>query len=247
MEGEDQQACFWRKIISCVSLQKIFTPGFGERFLWGTRWDNKNSHFELWGWKIELSKCKAKVFSCSIPVFRAQEFKFSKTHYTPLWDDLGFFLLLIPDHISSRPSFVSFQSCQISSDQSTEGKMEHGASWRFSGFFCFSWTGEVADLLFQYQLKITKAGWAGYFFLAGIQEKVRMIRCNFSCNWVGTIWIWIGKGLNKQMVDVIYSNPFFFVIATSSNSAPRSSSFFPGDFANWWIQKRHLLRWGQFP
>ena len=57
-------------------------------------------------------------------------------------------------------------------------------------------------------------------FLAGIQEKVRMIRCNFSCNWAGTIWIRIWKGLNKQMVDVIYSNSFFFAIYISSDSAP---------------------------
>ena len=84
------------------------------------------------------------------------------------------------------------------------------------------------------------------FFLAGIQEKVRMIRCNFSCNWAGTIWIRIWKGLNKQMVDVIYSNSFFFCHLYILNLSSRSSSFFPGDFANWWIQKRHLLRWGQF-
>ena len=38
----------------------------------------------------------------------------------------------------------------------------------------------------------------------------------------------------------------FFCHLYILNLSSRSSSFFPGDFANWWIQKRHLLRWGQF-
>lgn len=131
-------------------------------------------------------------------------------HYTLGW--FGIF-----SFVNTRPYFIEAELCQLSELPNIERSVyrRQDGAWSimevFSGFFCFSWLiGEVADLLFQYQLKITKAGWAGYFFLAGIQEKVRMIRCNFSCNWAGTIWIRIWKGLNKQMVDVIYSNSFFW-------------------------------------
>ena len=126
--------------------------------------------------------------------------------------------------------------------------MEHGASWRYfqvsSAFL--GWSVRLQICCSNTNSRSPRPDELLLFFFGGNSRKSEDDSMQF--------FMQLSRyDLDSDMKRIEQTNGWchllklvFFCHLYILNLSSRSSSFFPGDFANWWIQKRHLLRWGQF-